>query len=389
MIERRVLFRVAGMAGASAAITGAAACSSEGAGSGDSAGQAAEPPRATISAEPAAEAKDVAVTQPVTVRVTEGTFAEVTVTNQDGEQVRGELNPERTEWASREPLGFGTTYTYRARATGTDNKPVEFTGTFATINPEKQVRATLNPADDAEVGVAMPISVKFDSAVSDRAAAQQALSVETSNGVEGAWAWLSNRQVDWRPKEYWPTGTKVTVTAKLYGVPYGGGKYGKADVSTEFTIGRNQVVKINTPDHVMKVYRDDAEHASYPCSNGKDAKADLNTPNGTVVVMSKEPTAIFDNARYGYTDVEKKWAVRISNHGEFIHENEENRSNIGKRNTSHGCVNLYESDAKEYFRSALVGDPVEITGSKASMPQTSDIMDWLMDWETWKSKSAV
>lgn len=170
---------------------------------------------------------------------------------------------------------------------------------------------------------------------------------------------------------------------------YGGGAYGKADVSTKFVIGRNQVVKVHTPEHRMRVYRDGSEVANYPCSNGKDADPNLNTPNGTVIVMTKEPTSIFDNERYGYTDVKKKWCCRISNHGEYIHENEENRANIGKANTSHGCINLFEADAKAYFDSALIGDPVEITGSKANFPTTSDVMDWLLDWETWKSMSAL
>jgi len=388
VIERRTLMK--GVAAAGSAVL-VAACSGDGdvAPAGEGAPTPEAPPKAVLTAEPAAEAKDVAVLVPVTVRVVEGTLDEVKVTNPDGEEVPGGLNPEKTVWTSTEPLGYGKSYTYAARATGTDGKPVQLGGAFTTVKPAKEIRATLNPSDDAEVGVGMPISVKFDAPVKDRKAAQAALTVEPSEEVEGAWAWLSDRQCDWRPKEYWPGDIEVNVTAKLYGVHYGGGNYGKADVTTKFTVGRNQVVKVNTPDHVMRVFRGGSETASYPCSNGKDADPNLNTPNGTVIVMSKEPTAIFDNARYGYTNVKKKWAGRISNHGEFIHENEENRGNIGKANTSHGCVNLLEADAKAYFDSALIGDPVEITGSTADMPTTSDVMAWLLDWETWKSKSAV
>ncbi|WP_216210776.1 L,D-transpeptidase [Amycolatopsis aidingensis] len=384
MYGRRKVFKIALAAGGAA---GLAACSGdEVPGSGE---PAVHPPKARITAEPAAEATEVPVTEPVTVKVAEGSFTEVKLTNSDGGEVQGELNAEKNTWTSAEPLGYGKTYSYAAKATGTDGKPVEFTGSFTTLQPKAVIRATLNPIDDAEVGVGMPISVKFDAPVSDRAAAQRALTVETSEDVEGSWAWLSDRQVDWRPREYWPAGTEVNVTAKLYGVHYGGGNYGKADVTTKFSIGRNQVVKIHTPDHVMRVYRDGAEHTSYPCSNGKDADPNLNTPNGTVIVMTKEPTSIFDNERYGYTDVKKKWCCRISNHGEYIHENEENRANIGKKNTSHGCVNLFEKDAKAYFDSALIGDPVEVTGAKADFPTTSAVMDWLLDWETWKSKSAL
>ncbi|WP_199430980.1 L,D-transpeptidase [Qaidamihabitans albus] len=386
MIERRTVFRVALGAGSAGLL---AACSGGSTGGTPHPNEAQLPPKASITAEPAVDAADVSVLEPVTVKAADGTFTEVKVVNSDGGEVAGELNAEKTVWTSSEPLGYGKTYTYSAKAKGSDDKVAEFTGSFATVTPAKEIRATLNPVDDAEVGVAMPISVKFAEAISDRAAAERALTVETSTEVEGAWAWLSDRQVDWRPKEYWPAGTEVSVAAKLYGVHYGGGAYGKADVTTKFTIGRNQVVKIHTPDHRMRVYRDGAEHANYPCSNGKDADPALNTPNGTVIVMTREPTSIFDNERYGYTDLKKKWCCRISNHGEYIHENEENRANIGKKNTSHGCVNLLEADAKAYFDSALIGDPVEVTGSKVGFPTTSDVMDWLLDWETWKSKSAL
>jgi hypothetical protein len=52
-------------------------------------------------------------------------------------------------------------------------------------------------------------------------------------------------------------------------------------------------------------------------------------------------------------------------------------------------VNLLEVDAKDYFDSALVGDPVEISGSNLPGPTKSDVKDWLYDWKTWQSFSAV
>lgn len=348
------------------------------------------PPKAKLTAEPAVDAKDVPVTASVKITVSEGTLDEATLTNPEGKEVAGQIAPDKLSWTSSEVLGYAKTYTYAAKATGTDGKHVELKGSFATLKPAKTPRSTINPADNATVGVAMPISVRFpEGKVTDRATVEKALSVQTSVPVEGSWAWLNDQQVDWRPKEYWPAGTKVTVTARLYGVAYGGGAYGKSDLSTVFAIGRNQVVKINTPDHVMNVYRDGKLAAAYPASNGKDADPNLNTPNGTVIVMQKDPIGDFSNPRYGYTNVKKKWAVRISNHGEFIHENEENHGNIGKVNSSHGCVNLFDADAKAYFDSALIGDPVEITGSKANFPTTSDVFDWLIPWSQWKTMSAL
>jgi lipoprotein-anchoring transpeptidase ErfK/SrfK len=348
-----------------------------------------EPP-AKITFAPANGTKDVSVLDPVKITVAEGELVEAAVLSPAGKEIKGELAADKKSWASGEVLGYAKTYKYSATATNSAGKETSLTGSFTTLAPASTPRATINPNDSATVGVGMPVSIKFpEGPVTDKAAVEKALKVETSVPVEGSWAWLSDSQVDWRPKEYWPANTTVTVNAKLYGLPFGGGAYGKSDLSTQFTIGRNQVVKINTPEHKMNVYRDGALSASYPASNGKDADPNLNTPNGTVIVMAKEPVGDFSNPRYGYTNVKKKWAVRISNHGEFIHENEENRANIGRVNSSHGCVNLFEADAKKYFDSALIGDPVEISGSKANFPTTSDVFDWLISWDEWQSMSAL
>lgn len=389
MVQRRAVFKAALAAGAGAFV---AACSGGGDGGGntDGGGQTSEAqPVAKLTAEPAVDAKNVPVRQPITVKVTDGALTDVKVTNAEGKAVEGALNADRTVWTSSEVLGYGRTYTYSATATGTDNKPAQLAGSFTTLTPAQQIRVTVNPADDAEVGVAMPVSVKFTGDVKNKAEVEKALTLETTKTVEGSWGWLSDRQVDFRPKDYWPAHVEVNVGAKLYGIDLGGGVYARADVTTKFTIGRNQVVKINTPDHVMNVYREGSKVKSYPCSNGKDSDVNLNTPSGTFIVMTREPSAIFDNARYGYTNVNKKWACRISNHGEFIHENQDNAANIGKANTSHGCVNLLAADAKDYFDSALIGDPVEITGSRLPGPVNSDVMDWLVSWSAWQAKSAL
>ncbi|GAA4659111.1 MULTISPECIES: L,D-transpeptidase [Amycolatopsis] len=389
MVDRRAVVKAA-LAASAAAFAAACSGGSGGGRNTDGGGRASEAaPVAKLTAEPAADAKEVPVRQPVTVRVTGGSLTEVALTNADGKAVAGSFNPDRTVWTSSEVLGYGKTYRYAAKATGSDGKTAELSGGFTTINPAQQIRVTVNPTDNAEVGVAMPVSVKFSGDVTNKAEVEKALKIRTSKDVEGSWGWLSDRQVDFRPNEYWPPNTQVTVAAELYGMDLGGGRYARADVTTEFRIGRNQVVKIHTPDHVMNVYRNGAKVKSYPCSNGLDSDVNLNTPNGTFIIMTKEPSAIFDNARYGYTNVNKKWACRISNHGEFIHENQDNAANIGRRNTSHGCVNLLEADAKDYFDSALIGDPVEITGSRLAGPVTSDVMDWLVSWPAWRAKSAL
>ena len=78
------------------------------------------------------------------------------------------------------------------------------------------------------VGVGMPVSIQFDSAVTTkelRAEVEKLVSVKTVPATKGAWGWLDNRQLMWRPVDYWTPGTKVTVNAPLAGVQTGPDKW--------------------------------------------------------------------------------------------------------------------------------------------------------------------
>lgn len=352
-------------------------------------GRKPPPPNVKVRFEPGADRRDVSPTAPAGVSVAAGRLEQVALTNDDGKPVEGGLAGDGRSWAAREPLGYGKTYTWSGKATGTDGKSVPLQGSLRTVQPAKQVKATINPTDNAEVGVAMPISVKFNAPVRDKAAAERALKVDTSTPVEGSWAWVSGQQVDFRPKQYWPANTNVKVEANLYGVPYGRGAYGVSNVTTDFHVGRSQVVKADARTHQLVVLRDGQQVAGYPASYGEENDPERNTPNGTYTVMEKKPEEVMDNPKFGYTNVHKTWAERISNHGEFIHENDENAANLGKRNNSHGCVNLSGKDAKEYFDSALLGDPVEVSGGVVGMPTNFAVFDWLLNWDQWKQKSAL
>ncbi|MEU5845204.1 L,D-transpeptidase [Saccharopolyspora shandongensis] len=376
--------RWAALAGAVAAVLLISGC-------GASAPQEQKPadPVAKVSFEPGADAGEVNPAAPITATVDRGRFDSIALANTDGKQVAGELSKDGKSWHATEALGYGKSYSWTGQAIGDDGKQVPVQGTFSTLQPKKTIRATINPTDNAEVGIAMPISVKFDEAVQDKAGIQRALTVQASVPVEGSWAWLSDRQVDWRPKEYWPAHTHVSVHAKLYGQSYGKGSYGLADLSTEFDIGRAQIVKAAVGTHRLVVMRNGEQVANYAASYGEEYDPGRNTPNGTFIIMQKNPVEIMDNPRYGYRDVRKTWAARFSNHGEFIHENQENAAALGKVNNSHGCINLSAADAKAYFDSALLGDPVEVTGSASTMPPQFDVYDWLLNWDQWTKKSAV
>ena len=348
---------------------------------------------AVLDVAPGAGASDVDPAAPATVAVTDGTLADVGLTRADGEPVGGALDADATTWTSSAQLAFDTTYTWAGTATGTDGAAVPVDGSFTTLAPADVVRAVLNIGDDRTVGVAAPVEIQFDGPVADRVAAERALSVETSVPVEGSWGWLPDEnggsRVHWRPAEYWPAGTRVTVTADLFGVPFGGGSYGRADVTSTFAIGRAQIVRADVTSHRMVVIRDGVEVANYPASYGLSGDADRTTRSGVHVVSEKFTDKRMVSERYGY-DLVEKWAVRISNNGEFVHANPASASAQGSSNVTHGCVNLSTADARAYFDTAMYGDPVEVIGTHVALAsRDGDIWDWTLPYDEWRTLSAL
>ncbi|WP_425301036.1 L,D-transpeptidase [Nocardia neocaledoniensis] len=360
----------------------------------DRPGSDAEPagPVARVAITPAPEATDVAPRAPVSVTVSDGRIDQIALTNANGKQVTGEFSPDRATYKITEPLGYDASYTWTGTAIGTDGKPVPIDGTFTTLRPKSTTPATLNIGDGQEVGIAAPIILKFTGPVANKAAVEKALTVTTDPPTEGSWAWLPDdggSRVHWRPKNYWTPGTTVHVSAPLYGLDLGGGAYGDADLTSDFSIGRSQVVVANAPSHRMQVVRDGATIFDFAVSYGEGNEPRNVTRSGVHVVTEKYEDFLMSNPPY-YTNVRERWAVRISNNGEFIHANPESLSAQGASNVTNGCINLSPSDAQAYFPTALYGDPVEVTGTSIALSQADgDIYDWALDWPTWQSMSAL
>ena len=347
---------------------------------------------ATLTYTPATAATNTDPTQPARVSVVDGTLETVTLTGPKG-PVAGTIAADKKSWTSTDKLAYGVTYTWGGSAKAVDGTAVPLAGTFATRPPSKKIRGTINIGDGRTVGVAAPIRIQFNGHVADRAAAEQALSVQTSVPVEGAWGWLPDEgggsRVDWRPKVYWPAHTKVTVTAKLGGVPYGGDTVGAADFSSTFAIGDAQVVKADVNSFRMVVLRNGQKVLDVPASYGLGSDPERNTRSGVHVVSEKFTDKRMVSERYGY-DLVEKWAVRISNNGEFIHANPASTAAQGSANVTHGCVNLSSDNAKAYYDMAQYGDPVEVTGTPVPLAaRDGDIWDWTLSWEQWKKLSAL
>ncbi len=353
-------------------------------------------PVVAASVSPTAGATDVNPTAEIKADGGSGTLRDVALTNAKGVAVAGTLSPDGKQWTASAPLGYGGTYTWSGTAVAPDGTATALGGSFTTVTPKRTVKATTNIGDGQTVGVGAPIEVHFnrDLDAAAKAAVEKNLKVTTSVPVEGAWAWLPDDQlgsrVHWRPKEYWPAGTQVQMTASVYGVDMGSAGYGAADLSSSFTIGRSQIVKADVNSHRMIVVRDGQQVMDLPASYGLSSDPNRNTRSGVHIVMTKSPQVLMTNLAYGYQNVPEKWAVRISNNGEFIHANPASVGAQGSRNVTHGCINLSTANAKTYYDTAMYGDPVEVTGSGVDLSAADgDVYDWAIDWNTWKSMSAL
>ncbi len=344
--------------------------------------------------QPADAANDVVPIAPVSVVVSDGWFQKAALTNSAGKVVAGAFNQDRTVYTTTEPLGYDTSYSWSGSVVGHDGKAVPVTGKFTTVAPSKKIGGSFQLADGQTVGVAVPIIIQFDAPISDKAAVEKALTITTNPPVEGSWAWLPDEQqgarIHYRTREYYPAGATVNVEAKFYGLPFGDGAFGSDDISLHFQIGRRQVVKAEVTSHRIQVVTDAGVIMDFPCSYGEADKARNVTRNGIHVVTEKYSDFYMSNPAAGYTNAHERWAVRISNNGEFIHANPSSSGAQGNTNVTNGCVNLSTEDAQQYFGSAIYGDPVEVTGSTIQLSYSDgDIWDWAVDWDTWVAMSAL
>ncbi|WP_433871703.1 Ig-like domain-containing protein [Saccharopolyspora sp. CA-218241] len=198
-------------------------------GSSPAAEPAGEPAVPTVRTTPDNGAQDVSPTGEITASVTDGTITEATMTNESGEQVKGAVAPDRTSWAVGEPLGYGKTYTLSVTAQGQGGEPVTHQSTFTTVSPKNQTYVSMNPLDGQTVGVGQPLAFYFsaDAPAPDKERAEQAIEIKTEPAVEGAFYWYDDREVHWRPKEYWEPGTKIELDINVYGKDLGNGVWGR------------------------------------------------------------------------------------------------------------------------------------------------------------------
>jgi lipoprotein-anchoring transpeptidase ErfK/SrfK len=341
----------------------------------------------TITVTPNDGTKNVAADQKVTVTATGGSLSEVRVTDADGHELVGALDPARTTWTASAPVRVSARYAVHAWGAGGDGHQVEQEAAFSTKDEHRSSTleaTTILPKNGATVGVAQPLVVAFDQPVANRKQVQRALAVTTTPHVVGAWYWIDSQTVDYRPQQFWPTGTKVTLNVRIAHIKAGTGVLGGQNRTSSFTVGRNQVVQVDTKTHKFAVLRDGVQVKSFDVSTGKPG---WETRNGTEVMQERVGKKHWTNEEIDapeHYSLHSAYAIRITDSGEFVHDAPWATGSIGDANTSHGCVGLKTKDAKWIWENSMLGDPVVITGSdKNGQELYNRFDDWNISWSTW------
>ena len=329
---------------------------------------------------------------PVTVRVTDGRLADVTLSNPDGNAVAGAVAPDGLSWASTEPLGYNRKYMLQADAYGLGGS-TSTTMSFTTSAPGNLTKPYVMPGDGSVVGIGQPVAVQFDENIPDRKAAEAAIEIVTVPPVEGAFYWLSNREVRWRPQNYWQPGTTVTVDVKAYGRDLGKGMFGQEDVHSSFTIGDAVVITADDDTKQVTINRSGQDVKTMPTSMGKDSTP---TDNGVYIIGDRFDHLVMDSSTYGVpvnsptgyrTPVD--WATRMSYSGIFFHSAPWSVGEQGYTNTSHGCLNLSPANAKWIYDNTKRGDIVIVKNTVGgTLSGTEGLGDWNIPWETWRAGNA-
>ncbi|MFE3495154.1 Ig-like domain-containing protein [Streptomyces sp. NPDC059175] len=336
--------------------------------------------------------------EPVKVTAKGGSLASVGVTDGKGRALTGKLSAGGTVWTSDRKAAPGTTYTVTASTRSPGGTAGTSRSSFTTAEAERVNKVDWRPGNATTVGVAQPVSLVFDRPVTNKAEVERQLKVTASDGTEGSWGWLKDwsgkDRVDWRPKDYWKSGTKVTLDAQLNGTDSGGdGGWFVRDYRTSFTVGARQIVKVDLDSHRLTLERDGKVVRKIPVSGGTPG-GDKRSWHGTAVLMAKEGTINMNSETVGLGDAYDKmvdYSMRLTWSGMYAHAAPWNARYFGNANRSSGCIGMGDEDAAWFYAQVRPGDPFEIKGAetKGVVAPGNGFGAWNVSWTDWQGRSAL
>ncbi|WP_435769308.1 Ig-like domain-containing protein [Nocardioides sp. SYSU DS0651] len=342
-----------------------------------------------------AGATDVPVDKVLRVVAENATLRSVVVRSAGG-RLPGELVEDGARWVASDRLEPGIRYRVRAVAAGADGERVRNVSSFTTapLTLDQQTYPSVAPLDGETVGIGMPVVVRFDVPVTDKATFEKHMRVSSSPRQAGSWRWVSDNEARWRPRRYWKAGTDVSVDIDVNGLHAGGGIYGQEDRRVDFQIGDAHVYRVDAAAHRMKVFENGRLLRTFPITTGKPG---FTTRSGVKVIMGKherkrmnsETVGIPSGSAEAYDIANVRWAMRLTSSGEFIHAAPWSVGSQGRANVSHGCTGMSTEDAGWLYAMSRRGDVVEYTGTDRPMEPDNGYGDWNLAWADYVEGSAL
>lgn len=329
--------------------------------------------------------------EPIQITVENGQVVKAVVTDDAGTEFNGVMKGDL--FAPSHHLSVRTSYTLSVITKDGNGK--EFTSNFplTTVSPELVAEVSCRFAGE-DIGNGMPIWINFDLPVNEdqRADIEKRCRVTTTPVQEGAFGWVDENTLQWRPKDYWQAGSTATVEVRAAGCP-AGDTWVLADVTADYHFGDLRRLVANIDAHTLECYRNGALEMTLPVSMGKPG---YETMTGTKLIMSKEYSTRMTSQSYGVPkesaegyDITAYYAQRITWSGEYFHAAPWADGSHGYANVSHGCTGMSMSDAEVLFNFTMVGDPAEFIGSTFACQPYQTWGCWLYSFADWKELSAL
>ncbi|MET7763760.1 Ig-like domain-containing protein [Streptomyces sp. NPDC005336] len=361
---------------------------------------------ARIKITPKAGATNAGINRDTKVTVAGGKLTSVTMTaSETGTAVPGSISSDGKSWKPNGQLERSTQYKISASAKDSGGRRATENSSFTTVSPSNSFIGNFTPEGGSTVGVGMPVSIRFDKAVTNKKAVESHIKVTSSSGQQVVGHWFDGTRLDLRPKDYWKANSTVTMKLDLDGVEASPGVKGVQEKTVNFKIGHSQVSTVDASAKTMKVVRDGKPLKTIKISAGSPENT---TYNGQMVISEKFKETRMNGATVGFTDDDGKGeydikdvphAMRLSTSGTFIHGNYWGAKSIfGNVNTSHGCVGLSDTkggndpntDGAWFYKNSQVGDVVIVKNSKDRTVQPDNGLNgWNMDWSQWVAGSAT
>ncbi|MEU9284033.1 Ig-like domain-containing protein [Streptomyces sp. NPDC048275] len=335
----------------------------------------------------------------ITATGDDGRITDVTAIDTSGRYVAGELSADGSRWHSTSPLAAGAHYTVRVSTEDADGAAGRQIIAFDTSTPKtkKALDVTFGPGA-GEYGVGQPVTAVLSAPIKDKAAravVEGALRIDSEPAVEGAWHWVDDKTLHYRPKEFWPAQATIQAHSNLKGLKVAERLWGGEAKPLQLTTGNRLIAVTDAATHRMTVYENDQAIKQIPVTTGKPG---FETRNGVKVVLGKEyfvrmrgtTVGIAEGTSDSY-DLPVYYATRVTWSGEYVHAAPWSVGQQGLANVSHGCTGMSTANAKWFFEHVREGDIVKVQNSKGKIMDLfgNGFGDWNLDWQNWLSGSAL